>query len=162
MAATFSAQSVTVREAMAEPASVLALLAEALPDERHDVLVTFVRRAVARVLRSSDPSRLGREQRLLDMGFDSLMAVELRNILKQGLELTNKLPATLVFDFPTISAIASYLERLIAPPEPMSAISEAKAEIHPPAGGPAVGIAEIAEMTDEQVEALLLKRLEGI
>ena len=62
-----------------------AALAEALPDERHELLVEFVRGAIAKVLRLSDSARLRRDQPLLDLGFDSLMAVELRNVLRQGL-----------------------------------------------------------------------------
>ena len=164
VAASFSAQPFTAPSAISEPEPVLAALAQALPDERHDILVDFVRRAVARVLRSSDPMRLGRDQRLLDMGFDSLMAVELRNVLRQGLVLAHKLPATLVFDSPTISAIAGYLERLVTPVETAQPI-ETIQTIQTTAVGvraPAIGAAEIADMTDEQVEALLLKRLEGI
>ena len=85
-----------------------------LPDERHDVLVDVVRHAVARVLRVAEPATLQRDQPLLDLGFDSLMAVELRNVLRQGLALDRKLPATLVFDHPTIAAIATYLEPMLA------------------------------------------------
>ena len=55
-----------------------------MPDERIDVLVDVVRTAIARVLRIADPARLRRDQPLLDLGFDSLMAVELRNVLRRG------------------------------------------------------------------------------
>jgi hypothetical protein len=41
------------------------------------------------------------------MGLDSLMAVELRNALSALLE--RSLPATLLFDYPTIDGIAHYL-----------------------------------------------------
>ncbi len=37
------------------------------------------------------------------------MAVEVRNILGSGLNLKRGLPATLVFDYPTVSAIADYI-----------------------------------------------------
>src|SRR5262245_22177132 len=43
------------------------------------------------------------------MGLDSLMAVELRNLL--GRLVGRTLPATLLFDYPTLEAIAGYLER---------------------------------------------------
>jgi acyl transferase domain-containing protein/SAM-dependent methyltransferase len=141
---------------LGEPESILDALTQALPAERRELLVDFARRAVARVLRAGDPGRLGRDQRLLDLGFDSLMAVELRNVLRQGLALEQKLPATLVFDHPTIAAIAGYLERVISPAPPAAA--------HPAPANDEISVdaAEIAAMTDEQVEKLLLKRLEGI
>jgi hypothetical protein len=41
------------------------------------------------------------------MGMDSLMAVELRNLLRQSLNMA--LPATLVFDYPSVQAITEFL-----------------------------------------------------
>jgi acyl carrier protein len=44
---------------------------------------------------------------LKDLGLDSLMAVELRNALARSLEIA--LPATMVFDYPSVTALAGYL-----------------------------------------------------
>ncbi len=138
----------------------LATLRAALPAERHDLLVDFVRHAIARVLRIGDPHTLRREQPLLDLGFDSLMAVELRNVLRRELELPRKPPATLVFDYPTIAAIAGYLERALfaedaAPePAPQPAPQPAASSATPPTSAEA-----LAGLSDEEVETMLLKRL---
>ena len=46
-------------------------------------------------------------QPLTEMGMDSLMAVELRNLLRGSLQ--QSLPATLVFDYPTVLALSDFL-----------------------------------------------------
>jgi malonyl CoA-acyl carrier protein transacylase len=138
---------------------LLARLADAPPTEREDLLVNFVRGHVAGVLRLSDPGELGRRQRLMDLGLDSLMAVELRNRLASGIGSTTPLPATLMFDYPTIDAIAQYLGRRIdaaGAPAPEAAAPAS------PEPAPAASAAAIAELTEEEAEALLLQKLENL
>src|SRR5690606_2434020 len=65
---------------------------EALPGERVDILRDFVRDRVVRVLRLDPNTPPGRHDRLMDLGFDSLMAVQLRNQLGTGLGLDKPLP----------------------------------------------------------------------
>ncbi|MCU1503451.1 MAG: hypothetical protein JWM12_2805, partial [Ilumatobacteraceae bacterium] len=132
-----------------------AALAGALPVERGELLIGFVRQAIAHVLRITDADRLQRDQPLLDIGFDSLMAVELRNVLRTGLALQRKLPATLVFDHPNIAAIAAYLDRLLADDDGQDV------DVRPSAA-PVVGATAVAEMSDDDVEALLLQKLAEI
>jgi acyl transferase domain-containing protein len=134
-----------------------AALANALPDERHDVVVDAVRHAVAGVLRIADRGTLRRDQPLLDLGFDSLMAVELRNVLRASLALDHKLPATLVFDHPTISAIATLLETLLAGPAP--AVESGTVNGADPGPRPTLDASTVAELSDAEVEAMLLTRL---
>jgi hypothetical protein len=103
---------------------------------------------------------------LLDLGFDSLMAVELRNVLRQWLALDQKIPATVVFDHPTIDAVSSYLEPLL----PGAAIAAGAAD-EPRAGRrgasdadarQALGEAAVAELSADEVEAALLRKLAEI
>jgi hypothetical protein len=139
-------------------------LTAALPDERRELLIDYVRVHVARILRLPALPRLGRQERLLDLGLDSLMAVELRNRLGTGLGLNRPLSATLVFDYPTIDAIAGYLARgLFESDEEPGAVSEAQPQTGlPPGQNEGVAPTDIARLSDEEVETLLLKKLENL
>jgi SAM-dependent methyltransferase len=133
-------------------------LAEALPTDRQDMLIAYVRRYVARILRIDPSQPIERRQRLMDMGVDSLMAVELRSKLSAGLKLAQNLPATLIFDYPTIEAIAEYLERILIPEQ-----RSLDAETPAPAALADEAVGEgIEGMSDDEVEALLLKKLKNM
>ncbi|MFI1480458.1 type I polyketide synthase [Streptomyces sp. NPDC020747] len=84
-----------------------------LPDgEREDALAELVRETVAVVLGYPDGDALPAGKPLADLGFDSLMAVQLRNTLSTATGLW--LPATVVFDHPTADALARHLLDLIS------------------------------------------------
>jgi acyl transferase domain-containing protein/acyl carrier protein len=118
-----SAPSV-VRTSIARRAPVAPVPVEA-PNGDLNRLTEFVRGEVMAVLRLSADERPSRQQRLLDLGIDSLMAVELRDRLSKALGPEHTLPATLVFDYPTIGAIADYLAGATPPsvPSPDSRVS---------------------------------------
>ncbi|MGW9597508.1 SDR family NAD(P)-dependent oxidoreductase, partial [Streptomyces chartreusis] len=75
--------------------------------ERREVLLDLVRGQVALVLGHDTPAGLDDSRSFRDLGFDSLLAVELRNGLQSVTGL--RLPATMVFDYPTVSALAGFL-----------------------------------------------------
>lgn len=136
-------------------------LADALDDERHDVFVDVVRRCVAHVLRIGDAHRLPRERPLLELGLDSLMAVELRNVLRISLAISGPLPATLVFDHPNIAAIARFVQAIDEAPDDRHGQDE-----HPLGPTHDIELAtapttaeDLAGLTDDEVEAMLLERL---
>ena len=89
----------------------------ALPGDRLDLLRDFVRECVVRVLRRDPADPPDRHDRLTDLGFDSLMAVQLRGQLSAGLAFDTALPATLMFDYPTIDKLAVYLLQRLRPEE---------------------------------------------
>jgi acyl transferase domain-containing protein/SAM-dependent methyltransferase len=155
--ATAPAAPAPVASNASDAAALRHQLTVASPGERHELLVGYVRGAVAAVLRLDVTHSVGRRQRLMDLGLDSLMAVELRTVLDTGLGLDRKLPATLIFDHPTVAAIARYLEREALGTQPdeealPSSAAEAVISRSP----------EIAAMSDDDVAALLVKRLESL
>jgi len=89
----------------------MAELIGALANERRGILETFVREQIARSLGIVDGNSIGERQRLFDLGFDSLMAVELRNRLETALK--KPLRRTLTFDFPRVDALTEYLADLL-------------------------------------------------
>jgi acyl carrier protein len=80
--------------------------------DRLQALLELVRSEAAAVLGTDVPT-VGPDRPLRELGLDSLMAVELRNRLGAAAGL--RLPSTLVFDYPTPSAMAQMLGAKIQP-----------------------------------------------
>jgi len=82
-------------------------LAAAPAGRRMDLLCDAIREQAARVMRHPDPAAIDDQRALRDLGLDSLMSVELRNALVAKLD--RKLPATLLFDHPSVAALAAFV-----------------------------------------------------
>ncbi len=86
-----------------------------VPDaERSSFLTDYLRREVQSFLRLAQPPAA--TSRFLDLGTDSLMAVEFSNRLVPQFGGAFTISATAVFDYPTIGALADYLAAQM--PEP--------------------------------------------
>jgi acyl transferase domain-containing protein/acyl carrier protein len=128
-------------------------LRELAPERRAERLLAFVAEHVARVVDVRDPQTIDPRQPLNELGLDSLMAVDLRNRLGKDLGLPRSLPATLVFDYPHLEALAGYIGQLLAP-----AGAPATAPAPTPVSGDALDA--IDDLSDEEIEALFAKKLQ--
>jgi acyl transferase domain-containing protein/acyl carrier protein len=93
--------------------SLVLRLSKTPENERKRVVLDHVRAEVAAVLGHSSLDEVDPQRAFNELGFDSLAAVELRNRL--GVACNAVLPATLVFDYPTPSALSDFLIAEILP-----------------------------------------------
>jgi acyl carrier protein len=113
----------------------------------------FVTAAASAVLGAGPNETPDPDIPLNESGLDSLMALELRKSLGNGLDL--RLPATLLFNFPTINALTEHLAGLIG----LSQTSEEAPDATPPPVPIAIPQEQIVESVmrmseDEMAEAI--------
>ncbi|TXC66105.1 KR domain-containing protein [Piscinibacter aquaticus] len=139
-------KSTPPRSSAAAGGGLAARWRELRPGERRDAMLEDLSRQAVQVLGLGADTLLDARRPLKEVGLDSLMAVELRNQLARAVDAA--LPATLLFDYPTLEALAAFLvQRLELSP----------AEALPAAGGERRAV---ASMSDEEAEALLLAELD--
>jgi NADPH:quinone reductase-like Zn-dependent oxidoreductase/acyl carrier protein len=132
---------------------VRAALAAAEPDDRRDVLDAFVHGQIVRVLGLDPDEAFDRLQGLTDIGMDSLMAVELSNRLRAGLDLP--LPSTLAFEHPTFRALTDHLAtELSGEAGPGRDAPRARA------GRRSSDVDDVAALSDDEAAERLLRELE--
>lgn len=120
---------------------------------RRAVLEAHVREQAIRVLGLSPSFKLDLSQGLATLGMDSLMTIELKNRLQASVGKT--LPSTIVFDHPTVTALAEYLEKhvlmLAAPTEQPTATAAPH--------NSAKDANDLEHLSDDEAEAILMKEL---
>ena len=88
--------------------SAIIVKLEGMPaGQRKTALIDYVQMQVATVLHLKHTKRVSPDQGLFDLGIDSLMAMELKN--KFETDMGRPLRPTLIFDYPTVDALAGYL-----------------------------------------------------
>ncbi|MDT7719317.1 MAG: hypothetical protein QOE94_328, partial [Mycobacterium sp.] len=102
-------------------------LTNAPVQQRKKLLTDYLRDAVAEVTHV-DAAEIREEAGFFDLGMDSLMAVELRRRIEQG--VGKEIPITLVMDHPRLSDVADYLlgevlglSEQVSGPEPASVVT---------------------------------------
>jgi len=114
------------------------------PEERRPLLEQFLVEQIAQVLKCS-PDKVDAHQPLNRLGIDSLMAVELKNRVEADLETS--VPVTVLLQGPSLSQLATQLLEGLDAPAPDTALVPEEADD---------GLeAQVEEMTDEEVDALL-------
>jgi acyl carrier protein len=136
-------------------AAFLERIVSAFAGDRLELLLEYVRDRVVEVLRLNPAEPPGRSDRLMDLGMDSLMAVQLRNLLSKGLAITPPLAATLMFDYPTIDAIAGHLLNRLFPQETAAPV----ASLTVTRKSKALGRAAVTALSEAEIEARLMERL---
>jgi acyl transferase domain-containing protein/predicted O-methyltransferase YrrM/acyl carrier protein len=143
-------------DAAASPASeaartLLRRLEASPPNRRPTLLLGHVRTAAAHVLGIGDARRVPLQQPLQELGLDSLMAVELRNRLGRDVERT--LPATVLYEYPSVAALTTFLARDVLTLDAAQPRSEAApAATDPAASTPA----------EDDIATRLLNKLERL
>jgi acyl carrier protein len=125
--------------------------------ERREILLQAVLEEVAHVLRLGSQGSVRKRDRLMEIGLDSLMALDLSRRLATRLGRA-EMPATLMFDYPTPEAIAEYILQRMGQDE--SGVSTMEAEVVMSAESPLLSEEEVLEMSDEAVAELLRNRLD--
>jgi thioesterase domain-containing protein/acyl carrier protein len=98
--------------------SLAQLLGATAEDDREQVVQTFVREQIADVLGLEVAASVDPQAPFLELGFDSLTALEFRNRLNAATGL--RLTPSVAFDFPTSAALATHLLSQIEAPEAAS------------------------------------------
>jgi acyl transferase domain-containing protein/NADPH:quinone reductase-like Zn-dependent oxidoreductase len=129
----------------------LATIREAARSEQVPRMEAFVRAAARKVLGLSAGRPMPGDTPMQEFGLDSLMALELRNVLAQA--MGRPLSATLLFDYPSVRGLSGFLLGLMAPAVP--AIPRAASTARPVR----LEDDDLAGMSDAEAEELLIMEL---
>ncbi|MFJ7227754.1 type I polyketide synthase, partial [Streptomyces sp. NPDC098090] len=127
MALAESRSVVRNRTKGSDPAALIERLTALTTEDRDRALLDLVRSHAAAVLGHSGADAIAAERGFLDIGFDSLTALELRNRLNAVTGC--RLAPTLIFDYPSAAELAAHLRRtLFGDDTPLDDLSAATAD----------------------------------
>jgi NADPH:quinone reductase-like Zn-dependent oxidoreductase/acyl carrier protein len=121
-------------------------------DRRQRVIEDAVCAQLGPVLRLA-PERIDRQRPLKALGLDSLMALELRNRLEA--EVGSALPATVAWNYPTVTALARFLAERLEPSLAVATVESAAVADEPIEE-------EWADLSQRDLEALLADELAAV
>lgn len=100
-----------LRQASAEWLQLKSELANHSGSQTVERLDEFVERIVRQVLGINDEMSVDRRMGFVELGMDSLMGIELRNVLQQHLGEDAILSTSIVFNYPSIRSLSEYIAR---------------------------------------------------
>jgi NAD(P)-dependent dehydrogenase (short-subunit alcohol dehydrogenase family)/acyl carrier protein len=133
-----------------KPESWLEKLQAAGKTQQRDLLRQLLEKRICTTLRLPREQAIAPEQPLQELGLDSLLSIELRNSV--GASLHRSLPATLLFNYPTLAALTEYLLTVAGVQEPGQP-EERRAQ-----PGRRSALEDIEALSDEEVERMLSER----
>jgi acyl carrier protein len=122
------------------------------PEQRQVRLITLLQAEAAAVLGITEPERIDPDQPLSELGLDSLLALELRTRL--GAATGGQLPATLLFNYPSVAALTGHLLDEV--------LDLASVPVAPRPMDEDALRAEIAELSEADLEALIDDELSNL
>jgi NAD(P)-dependent dehydrogenase (short-subunit alcohol dehydrogenase family)/acyl carrier protein len=160
VAASFFADLTTPVRKSAPPAGqgadAITAKLRALPEaQRASMLVEYLNAQALQAIGRDASMRIDPRTPLREIGLDSLMAVELRNAL--GRSLGKPLPATLLFDYPTLELLGRYLLDALGLDDRVNMDAPA----HVTSGTASAG-SDVADLSDAEAEAALIAELDSL
>ena len=135
-----------------------AMLADAPIQERTPLLIDKICEQIQRVMGLEESDIIDPNQPLQELGLDSLMAVELRNILCAL--IGKQLPATLMFKYPTVASLSGFLIGDMFPDEAASEDDTSSEQDTAQASGDASAEDDdIDDLSDDELAAMLEEEL---
>jgi acyl carrier protein len=138
--------------------SFLDCLAQIRSAERWDFLLDHLRSQLRETLGLERAETLDPERGFFDIGMDSLTAVELRTRLQAS--LGRALPTTVVFDHPSLRALADYVGRTVLdlehPQKPETELRDGEE------GDGRSALADRRDLSEDEMAALLAAKLKQL
>lgn len=126
--------------------------------DRRERILRFVSAEVAAVLGRDPAEPIPPAVGLFELGMDSLMSVELRRRLERG--VGQPLPSTLTFNYPNVDALTGFLVEELG--RAQAAENMESIEFGAQSEEQASVTEDLGSLSDEQLEARLLQKLESI
>lgn len=127
------------------------LLIAASAASRRSVAIAALQDLAGKALGIDDPQTIEPHRPLAEIGMDSILAVELRNMVAGSLR--SNVSTTLLYDYPTVAGLADYALGIIVPSAP-AVVAGARGAVD----GPEALLHAIEDLSDDEVDDRLARR----